>query len=134
MTVLSLTKFHGILILLYSNNYRIHNIHAYGVDSVWGRIEAGIPQGSLFLVLSCFLSNIDDISKDILSDSFLFADDSLLLEEVSSPTDSALKLNCGLHSISTRGNQWLVTMNAARTKSMIISTKEKSPSILSSIY
>lgn len=82
MTVLSLTKFHGILILLYSNNYRIHNIHAYGVDSVWGRIEAGIPQGSLFLVLSCFLSNIDDISKDILSDSFLLADDSLLLEEV----------------------------------------------------
>ena len=39
---------------------------------------------------------INDIFDDISSDRFPFADDSLLLDEVFSPTVSADKLNCDL--------------------------------------
>ena len=58
---------------------------------------------------------------------FLFADDSLLLDEVESPVDSARKLNCDLSSISTWADRWLVTMNAEKTESVIFSAKKDKP-------
>ena len=58
---------------------------------------------------------------------FLFADDSLLLDEVHSPSACASRLNHDLASISSWANQWLVTMNATKTKSMIFSSKRDKP-------
>ena len=60
---------------------------------------------------------INDMSDDISPNLFLFADDSLLLDEVVSPTVSADKLNCELmSSVSTLASKWLVTMNVKKTK------------------
>jgi hypothetical protein len=90
------------------------------------KTEAGVPQGSVLGPL-LFLVYINDISDDISSDCFLLADDSLLLNEVTSPTISAHELNSDLQSIATWANKWLVTMNVDKTKNMIFSSKINKP-------
>jgi hypothetical protein len=71
-----------------------------GECSDWQNTQAGVPQGSVLGPL-LFLIYINDIVNNISTECFLFADDSLLLDEVESPVDSARKLNCDLSSIST---------------------------------
>jgi hypothetical protein len=97
-----------------------------GECSDWQNIQAGVPQGSVLGPL-LFLIYINDIVNNISTECFLFADDSLLLDEVESPVDSARKLNCDLSSISTWADRWLVTMNAEKTESMIFSAKKDKP-------
>ena len=86
-----------------------------GANSDWRSTESRVvPQGSGPLLFRIY---INDISDDISSDLFLFADDSLSLEELFSPTVSADKLNCDLmYSVSTLASKWLVTMNVKKTK------------------
>ena len=96
---------------------RTQQVTIDGVSSSWRRITAGVPQGSVLGPL-LFLVYINDIVDQISSDCFLFTDDSLLLDEVTSPTQSAVKLNSDLASISIWAQNWLVTMNVQKTKSM----------------
>ena len=96
---------------------RTQQVTIDGVSSSWRRITAGVPQGSVLGPL-LFLVYINDIVDQISSDCFLFTDDSLLLDEVTSPTQSAVKLNSDLASISIWAQNWLVTMSAQKTKSM----------------
>ena len=74
-----------------------------------------------------FLSYVNDVAEDVASDCFLFADDTLLLEEVVSPETSAHELNRDLQVISDWSDRWLVTLNASKTKSMIFSSKQVKP-------
>ena len=93
-----------------------------GVHSDWCNIQTGVPQGSVLGPL-LFLIYINDLPNSVNSNCFLFADDCFLLEEVQSPDASALMLNNDLASISPWANQWLVTMNETKTKSMFFSLK-----------
>ena len=86
--------------------------------SDWQNIKAGVPQGSVLGPLLFFIY-INDIANNILT----FADDSLLLEEVESPVESARKLNQDLNLISSWADRWLVTMNVDKTESMIFLAK-----------
>ena len=97
-----------------------------GVNSEWHQIHAGVPQGSVLGPL-LFLIYINDIATDVNSDCFLFADDSLLLEEVSSPHLSARKLNNYLETISNWSDRWLVTLNASKTKTLTFSFRRAKP-------
>ena len=97
-----------------------------GECSDWQNIQAGVPQGSVLGPL-LFLIYINDITNDISTNCFLFADDSLLIDEVESPAVSARKLNRDLSLISTWAARWLVTMNAEKTESMIFSAKKVKP-------
>ena len=90
--------------------------------SDWQNIKAGAPQGSVLGPLLFFIY-INDIADNILTECFLFADDSLLLEEVESPVESARKLNQDLNLISSWADRWLVIMNVDKTESMIFSAK-----------
>lgn len=56
-----------------------------GIRSDWGKVEAGVLQGSVLGPL-LFLVCINDIVDSISSDFVLFADDSLFIDEVISPT------------------------------------------------
>ena len=95
-----------------------------GSSSSWKEVKAGVPQGSVLGPL-LFLIYINDIQQNIDSDCFIFADDTMLLEEVFSPQSAARSLNKDLNSISLWSNRWLVTMNASKTKSMTFSLKKK---------
>ena len=89
--------------------------------SDWQNIKAGVPQGSVLGPL-LFLIYINDTADNILTESFLFADDSLLLEEVESAVESAAR-NQDLNLISSWADRWLVTINVDKTESMIFSAK-----------
>ena len=105
---------------------RYQRVTIEGTSSDWACIEAGVPQGSVLGPL-LFLIYINDIADNVSSTCFLFADDSLLLDEVISPIDTANKLNNDLDSISMWADRWLVTMNANKTKNMIFSSKLNKP-------
>ena len=71
---------------------RFQRVTIEGMSSDWASIEAGVPQGSVLGPL-LFLVYINDIPDNTSSSCYLFADDSLLLDEVFSPIDTANKLN-----------------------------------------
>ena len=95
-----------------------------GAYSSLKEIQAGVPQGSVLGPL-LFLIYVNDITDNLDSRCFLFADDTLLLDEVFSPEETANKLNNDLQTISSWADKWLVRMNASKTKSMIFSLKRE---------
>ena len=105
---------------------RCQRVVVDGVNSEWRQIHAGVPQGSVLGPLF-FLIYINDIATDVNSDCFLFADDSLLLEEVSSPHLSARKLNNDLKTISNWSDRWLVTLKASKTKTLTFTSIRAKP-------
>lgn len=106
---------------------RMQRVLIEGQSSDWDRVEAGVPQGSVLGPL-LFLIYINDITCDLQSDSFLYADDTSLLEVVDDPTFSAVSLNNDLERINAWTRDWLVTINPSKTKSIIFSVKRVKPS------
>ena len=97
-----------------------------GQSSKWESIKAGVPQGSVLGPL-LFLIYINDITKNLQSDCFLYADDTSILDIVDAPNMSSIKLNNDLTSIKDWASQWLVTINPTKTESIIFSTKRIKP-------
>ena len=58
-----------------------------------------------------FLSFINDLPDDLLSNVKLFADDTALFSSVSSPTESADELNHDLAKINEWAFQWKMIFN-----------------------
>lgn len=101
---------------------RFQRVVIEGQNSSWKEVKAGVPQGSVLGPL-LFLIYINDIQSDINSNCFLFADDTLLLEEVSTPETAAQTLNNDLNVISLWSDKYLVTMNNKVKKHNIFSKK-----------
>ena len=94
-----------------------------GVFSEWCRILAGVPQGSILGPL-LFLIFINDLTEVIQFTKIrLFADDTCLFIEVDNRATASELLNTDLQSIHEWSNQWLVSFNESKTKSLIISNK-----------
>ena len=62
-----------------------------GMESNWGEIKAGVPQGSVLGPL-LFLIYINDLEEGIESHVILFADDTSLFSIVNDPASSAVNL------------------------------------------
>ena len=92
-----------------------------GQSSSWGKICAGVPQGSVLGPL-LFLIYINDI-VDLVRYIILFADDTSLYLDVDSPVVAAETINSEL----SNSNQWLVIFNTLKTHSMLISRKSNPP-------
>ena len=92
---------------------RMQRVLIEGQSSDWDRVEAGVPQGSVLGPL-LFLIYINDITCDLQSDSFLYADDTSLLEVVDDQTFSAVSLNNDLERINAWTRDWLVTLNPSK--------------------
>ena len=85
-------------------------------------ISAGIPQGSILGPL-LFLLYINDIASIVESNIRLFADDTSLFF-ISGKNDFDLQtvtMNGDLSAISIWANQWFISLNETKTKSMLCS-------------
>ncbi len=94
-----------------------------GQASDWKNIKAGVSQGSVHCPL-LFLIYINDITDNLETECFLYADDTSLHDIVDTPTMSLDKLNNDLKRINEWAHQWLVTINPKKTESMIFSVKK----------
>ena len=101
-----------------------------GCSSTTKILRAGVPQGSVLGPL-LFLIYINDISDNLISDTFLFADDSSLFQRVhNGNVDVATRLvNRDLCEIERWTKQWLISINIKKTVVMLFSRK-RSPSVL----
>jgi hypothetical protein len=108
-------------------NERYQRVIVNGQKSTWGRISAGVPQGSVLGPL-LFLVFINDLTHVIKHCKIrLFADDTCLFIEVDDPDIAATSLQTDLDNIKTWSANWLVAFSPAKTKEMIISLKVNKP-------
>ena len=97
-----------------------------GQSSEWGRLEAGVPQGSVLGPL-LFLVYINDLVDNITCDVKLFADDTLLYLSIDDHNLACQQLNENLTSVQKWADQWLVNFNPQKTKLMNVSLKKNPP-------
>ena len=100
-----------------------------GVDSDVGEIEVGVPQGSCLGPL-LFLIYINDLPQAVQGSSVtMYADDTSLCHQ----SHDLTQLNEAINSDLTKLESWLqgnkLSLNVAKTHSMLISTKQKHKSL-----
>ena len=94
-----------------------------GEFSDWGKINAGIPQGSVLGPL-LFLIFINDITYVVKHCKIrLFADDTCLFIEIEDPEVQAIQLNEDLESLNKWAKKWHVDFSPPKTEEVIISRK-----------
>ena len=91
----------GKLLNLFKNYLinRKQRVVLNGMESKWGEIKAGVPQGSV-LALLLFLIYINDLEEDIKSNVKIFADDTSLFSIVQDTEVSFGMLQHDLDSIA----------------------------------
>ena len=97
-----------------------------GQSSEWGRLEAGVPQGSVLGPL-LFLVYINDLVDTITCNVKLFADDTLLYLSIDDHKLACDELNENLINVQKWADQWLVNFNPQKTKLMNVSLKKNPP-------
>ena len=116
------------LFLNYFNN-RKQRVVLNGFSSDYSSIDYGVPRGSV-LGPPLFLIYINDLEKNIKSNVFFFADDTMLFSVVNNPAISANELNHDLKVISQWAYQWKVKFNPDLNKQateLLFSCKKNSP-------
>jgi hypothetical protein len=94
-----------------------------GEFSEWGKVNAGVPQGSVLGPL-LFLIFINDITEVIKNCKIrLFADDTCLFIEVEEPEPSAMALNEDLENLNQWASKWHVNFSPPKTEEVLISNK-----------
>ena len=94
-----------------------------GEYSEWGKINAGVPQGSVLGPL-LFLIFINDITHVISKCKIrLFADDTCLFIEIDDPTVQAEDLNNDLEKLNQWAELWHVSFSPPKTEELLISRK-----------
>ena len=94
----------GILLSWFSSyvENRIQRVVLDGKASQWGRLHAGMPQGSVLGPL-LFLIFINDLVDTLETDTHFFPDDMSLLDIYFDPRLSCLKINRDLRKIGDWG-------------------------------
>jgi hypothetical protein len=88
-------------------------------------INAGVPQGSILAPL-LFLVFVNDITRNINSKIYLYADDTSIQREIVGPQDFET-INNDLQTLSNWASQWRVQFNANKTKFIYFSLKRNIP-------
>ena len=100
-----------------------------GQHSVYGDVKAGVPQGGVLGPL-LFLAYINDLVDHITCKIKLFADDTVLYTVVDDHEASADVLNYNSELVEAWANQWIVNFNPAKTKTMTVSFKSTTSTVL----
>ncbi len=101
---------------------RGHRVSIDGKTSSVRRIKAAVPQGSVLGPL-LFLVYINDITHDIDSDIYLFADDTSIFTSGNDNERSAQKINSDLNKITLWARRWKIAINPTKTVCMLFSKK-----------
>jgi hypothetical protein len=113
-------------LLLWLKSYlseREQRVVLNGQFSEWGRISAGVPQGSVLGPL-LFLLYINDLVHEVRHCNIrFFADDTCLFIDIEDRIASANCANEDLERIRKWSEKWLVTFSPTKTKSLITSNK-----------
>ena len=112
-----------------SNRKQFYRVN--GVDSDVGDLEVGVPQGSCLGPL-LFLIYINDLPQAVQASSVtMYADDTSLCHQSHDLTRLNEAINSDLRKLETwlQGNK--LSLNVAKTHSMLISTKQKHNSLKS---
>ncbi len=99
-----------------------HKVSIDGKTSSTRFINAAVPQGSVLGPL-LFLVYINDITIDIESDIFLFADDTSIFKSGKNNQILANTINSDLNKISLWAKRWKITINPTKTVCMLFSKK-----------
>ena len=75
------------------------------------------------LIPLLFLIHINDLTNELISNPFIYADDTMLFEVFENADVSAANLNDDLNRISHWPSKWLVTMNPSKCRSLVFSFK-----------
>ena len=102
----------GNLLILMENylSNREQRVALNGMFSEWGKINSGVPQGSVLGPL-LFLVYINDLEEGIKSQIKFFADDTSLFSIVRNPEISTEELNHDLGLINNWAFQWKMSFN-----------------------
>ena len=101
---------------------RFQRVVVNGCSSQWLYTNSGVPQGSILGPLF-FLVYINDLVLNLECDSHLFADDTSLLDCFDDSAESNGKICRDLEKIERWSVLWKVTLNANKTRYMIITRK-----------
>lgn len=114
----------GILLEWFKNylDDRYQRVVIEGEESTWGKIKAGVPQGSILGPL-LFLVYINDITSVVNCNIRLFADDTILYINVDDHDESARDMNVNTSAVSEWAKTWLVKFSLTKTKSMVMTRK-----------
>jgi ribonuclease P/MRP protein subunit RPP40 len=116
----------------YLNN-RSQRVNLGGKSSHSHKLHAGVPQGYILGPL-LFLIYINDLPTNLITTVNQFADDTTLLETITTPTESIRKINLDLQKIREWALQWRVTFNPDKTYFLRISNKQIKPILPSIIF
>ena len=124
-------NFFGIAgnLLKWLTNYlkdRFQRVVINGANSDWIKILAGVPQGSILGPL-LFLIYGNDITLDIHSDIYLYADDTILMKILSDPIVDIQTINSDLDTLNYWAQQWAVSFSPTKSENMVITKKVNRP-------
>ena len=101
---------------------RFQRVTMKGKSLEWGRIPAGVPQGSVLGPL-LFLVYINDLPDAVDCPIKMFADDTSLYVTLDDPIETSNILNTNLENVRKWAEQWIVNFNPGKTKSMTITNR-----------
>jgi len=85
-------------------------------------ISARVYQG-LILGLVLFVTYVNDVKYNILSNIKLFADHTAHFKEIDNPLNDFRELNNDIETLNSWSKQWLIILNAEKTKYLVFSKK-----------
>ena len=95
---------------------RVQQVCINGSNSTWKPVTSGIPQGSVLGPI-LFVLYINDLPSNILSDVYMFADDTKIFNIIKSPEDQEILQN-DLDSLSVWSDKWLLKFHPEKCKVM----------------
>ena len=101
---------------------RVQQVCINGANSTWKSVTSGIPQGSV-LGRILFVLYINDLQSNILSDVYVIADDTKIVNIIKSPEVQDIFQN-DLDSLSAWSDKWLLKFHPEKCKVMHLGKTE----------